>query len=46
MTLLKSGTYSVNKKNKADGLQLLADINDGTVAAAFSTHSIEVYWIN
>ena len=35
MTLLKSSVYAINKKNKADGLDLLADINDGTVAVAF-----------
>lgn len=35
MELLKSNTYSANKKNKADGLDLLADINDKTIATAF-----------
>lgn len=35
MSLLKSSTYSINKKNKANGLDLLADINDKTVATAF-----------
>lgn len=35
MSLLKTNTYSVNKKNKADGLDLLADINNNTVATAF-----------
>ena len=35
MDLLKSNNYFVNKKNKADGLSLLADINNGTVATAF-----------
>ena len=34
MLLLKSDTYTINKKNKADGLDLLADINDKTVATA------------
>ena len=33
--LLKSETYAINKKNKAEGLALLADINDSTVAVAF-----------
>lgn len=35
MSLLKTNTYSVNKRNKADGLDLLADINNNTVATAF-----------
>lgn len=35
MSLLKSNTYSINKKNKANGLDLLTDINDKTVATAF-----------
>ncbi len=35
MGILKSNTYAINKKNKADGLKLLADINDATVATAF-----------
>ncbi len=35
MSLLKSNTYAINKKNKANGLDLLADINDKTVATAF-----------
>lgn len=35
MVLLKSDNFSINKKNKADGLSLLADINDKTVATAF-----------
>lgn len=35
MPLLKSNAYSINKKNKANGLDLLADINDKTVATAF-----------
>ena len=35
ISLLKTSTYSLNKKNKANGLDLLADINDGTVATAF-----------
>lgn len=35
MSLLKSDTYSINKKNKADGLKLLADINNETITVAF-----------
>lgn len=35
MSLLKTNTYAINKKNKADGLDLLADINDKTIATAF-----------
>ena len=35
MSLLKSNTYKINKKNKANGLDLLADINDKTIATAF-----------
>jgi site-specific DNA-methyltransferase (adenine-specific) len=35
MPLLKSNAYSINKKNKANGLDLLADINDKAVATAF-----------
>lgn len=36
MPVLKdSSKYQVNKKNLADGLDLLADINDGTIATAF-----------
>lgn len=35
MSLLKTNTYSVNKKNKADGLDLLADINNNTITTAF-----------
>lgn len=35
MVLLKSSIYAINKKNKADGLDLLANINDKTVATAF-----------
>ena len=35
MSLLKSNTYSINKKNKADGLKLLADINNETISVAF-----------
>ena len=35
MSLLKSSTYKINKKNKVNGLDLLADINDKTVATAF-----------
>lgn len=35
MSPLKSSTYAINKKNKANGLDLLADINDSTIATAF-----------
>lgn len=35
MTVLKTNTYGMNKKNLADGLSLLADIEDRSVAAAF-----------
>lgn len=36
MPVLKDGsTYQLNKKNLADGLHLLAEIHDGSVAAAF-----------
>ena len=35
MSLLKSSTYAINKKNKANGLDLLAEINDNTVSTAF-----------
>lgn len=35
MTVLKSNTYAMNKKNLADGLALMADIEAGSVAAAF-----------
>ena len=35
MELLKSDTYKINKKNRTDGLDLLADINDNTIATAF-----------
>ena len=35
MELLKSDTYKINKKNRTDGLNLLADINDNTIATAF-----------
>ena len=35
MSLLKSNTYSINKKNKADGLKLLTDINNETISVAF-----------
>ena len=34
-TLLKTNTYAVNRKNKANGLDLLADIGDGMIATAF-----------
>lgn len=33
--LLKTGTYAINRKNKENGLDLLADINDKTIATAF-----------
>ena len=35
MSPLKSSTYAINKKNKANGLDLLADINDSTIATVF-----------
>lgn len=35
MNILKSETYLVNKKNKADGLLLMKDIKDQTIKAAF-----------
>lgn len=35
MSLLKTNTYAINKKNKANGLDLLADINDKTIATVF-----------
>lgn len=36
MAVLKDGsTYQLNHKNLADGLDLLADINDNTIATAF-----------
>ena len=35
MFLFKSLKYSLNKKNKADGLDLLATLNDKTIAAVF-----------
>ena len=35
MFLFKSLQYSLNKKNKADGLDLLATLNDKTIAAVF-----------
>lgn len=34
MTLLKSGRYALNRKQKADGLDLLSDINDDQVSVA------------
>lgn len=33
--ILRSNTYKMNKKNLADGIDLLGDINDGSIAAAF-----------
>ena len=35
MFIFKSLKYSLNKKNKADGLDLLATLNDKTIAAVF-----------
>lgn len=35
MSLLKTSTYTINKKNKVNGLDLLADINDKIIATAF-----------
>lgn len=35
MEVLRSNTYEFNKKNLANGLDLLADINDGAVSVAF-----------
>ena len=35
MELLKNHIYSVNKRNKADGLKLMGTINSGTIATAF-----------
>ncbi len=35
MSVFRSNTYSVNKKNKANGLDLLAEINGKTIATAF-----------
>lgn len=33
--ILRSNTYKMNKKNLADGIDLLGDINDGSIATAF-----------
>lgn len=33
--LFRKGVYVLNGKNRADGLDLLADINDGVIATAF-----------
>lgn len=33
--ILRSNTYKMNKKNLADGIDLLGDINDCSIAAAF-----------
>ena len=33
--LLKTNTYAVNRKNKANGLDLLAEIGDEMIATAF-----------
>lgn len=35
MSILKSNTYQLNKKNLADGRNLLREINDGTIRTAF-----------
>ena len=35
MDILKSNKYEVNKKNLADGLDLLSEINDKSIATAF-----------
>ena len=35
LDLLKTSKYAINKRNKANGIDLLADINSGTVATAF-----------
>ena len=35
MSVLKTNTYQLNKKNLANGLELLADINDQSVATVF-----------
>ena len=35
MSLFKSDIYAVNSKNKANGLDLLNDINDSTITAVF-----------
>lgn len=34
-TVLKTGTYAMNKKNLADGLALMADIEPNSIATAF-----------
>ena len=33
--ILRSNTYKLNRKNLANGIDLLGDINDGSIAAAF-----------
>ena len=35
MTVLKTDTYSLNKKNLVNGLDLLLDINDNSISTAF-----------
>ena len=35
MELMKSDLFSINKKNKTDGLHLLSEINDETISTAF-----------
>lgn len=35
MDVLKTNKYDLNKRNKADGLDLLSNINDSTIATAF-----------
>lgn len=35
MDILKSNAYKINEKNKANGLDLLSNINSGTVATVF-----------
>ena len=35
MKILKNDTYKLNFKNKADGLDLMRDIEDGVISAAF-----------
>ena len=35
MTVLKTKTFDINKKNKTDGIKLLGDINNNVIATAF-----------
>ena len=44
--LIPENQYKANWKNLADGLNLLADINDKSIATVFLTRSIAVCWIN